>query len=366
MPEDVTRARVGLLGAANITRLVWGSIHRAGHRVTLLGCRDAERGAAYVREVCDALAIPAPGRPRVTTYAEVASSPEVEVVYLPVPVARRDEWVAKCVENGKHVVGEKPPAATAEQLRHWVEALDAKELLYMDGTMLSHSKRVQAVAAAAKTLGPIKHMCSNHCLNASEEFYSKDIRMDPALEPHGALGDLGWYSLRYFLHIMQLQLPVEVTGRILKTGGEKGAIVQFSGELTFDVDGNKTVASMFAAFDSMDEATLTVAGTEGVLRMTDMCHPVSGKPAGWTVTKPRTVAHPCRRDTAPEVQAYSTDEHTESQRDRMWVDVGRILYRDQTGKLLAREEPRRYWATLAWKTQAVMDRMLECSRRHHP
>ncbi|ORC89225.1 oxidoreductase-like protein [Trypanosoma theileri] len=367
MENEITSINVGLLGAANITRLVWASIHRAGHKVTLIGVRDPERGAAFVQEVCDELNIPnsADHRPRVTTYDEVVSSPNVDLVYIPIPVTTREAWVKKCVENGKHVVGEKPPAASAEQLREWIEALDAKELLYMDGTMFSHGKRVELVSAAARTLGPIKHMHSNHCLNAPPEFFEKDIRMDPSLEPHGALGDMGWYSIRYFLHVMDQHTPTSVTGRIIKTGGEKGAIVQFSGELTFEVDGHTTIASLFTSFDGMDEQTLTVAGTEAVLRVKDMCHPVTGSPAAWTITREKTSVRGCRWEVERDVQHYSSEDTTESQRDDMWRDVGRIIYRNAAGKLVAREEQRRYWSTLAWKTQAVMDKMLNSANALH-
>ncbi|KEG09017.1 oxidoreductase-like protein [Trypanosoma grayi] len=362
MAETMTPINVGLLGAANIARLVWASIHRVGHRVTLVGCRDNDRGVEFVREVCDALSIPEATRPRVTTYDEVVASPDVDLVYMPIPVTARDDWVVECVANSKHVVGETPPAATAERLRSWIEALDEKELLYMDGTVDSHGKRVQEVAAAAKTLGPIKHMHSNHCRNAPPELLGDDVRTDPALEPHGALGDMGWCSIRYFLHVMELRMPVEVTGRIIKTDGGKDAIVQFSGELTFDVDGNKTVASLFAALNSMDEGTLTVAGTEAVLRMKDMCHPISGRPASWTITRERTVPRECNWDVVREVETFHTDEHTETRRDKMWEDVGHILCRNGAGRLVASEEQRRYWSMLSWKTQVVMDRMLESAR----
>ncbi|KAH9593362.1 Oxidoreductase [Trypanosoma melophagium] len=383
MENEMTSINVGLLGTASITRLVWASIHRAGHKVTLLGSRDPERGAAFVQEVCDDLNIPptASHRPQVSTYDEVVSSPNVDVVYIPIPVTARDAWVRKCVENGKHVVGEKPPASSAEELREWIEALDAKDLLYMDGTMFSHGKRVELVSAAARTIGPIKHMQSNHCLNAPAVFFEKDIRMDSSLEPHGALGDMGWYSIRYFLHIMEGRMPTSVTGHVIKTARlakeeekeenekeekyEKEAIVQFSGELTFDVDGHTTTASFFTAFDAMDEQTLTVAGTEAVLRLKDMCHPVSDAPAAWTITREETFMRGCRWEIKRDVQRYTCDDATETQRDDMWRDVGRALYRNSEGKLVAREEPRRYWSSLAWKTQAVMDRMLKSAQALH-
>lgn len=382
--------RVGLLGASSIGRQVWAAIHETGHVVTFIGCRDPTgSGQRYRDEMLKALGIPTEGGvPMVGTYNACVTSDEVDLVYISIPVTARTQWVMRCVEYGKHVVGEKPPAESAEVLRGWIEALDAKQLLYMDGTMFSHGARVKAVAAQAKEMGPVKQILSNFSFAAPPSFFTGDIRMDPSLEPQGALGDLGWYNIRYILHVMDMAMPAEVTGRIVKACPTTGAIIEFSGDLTF-IDapsGERAVASIFCAFDVAPEQTLHIATRNGILELGDFVHCAEGRPAQWLKVVSaggRDGPTNFTRTRTEEVCRAKTAEETKTQKLDMWRNIAALLYRDDDdddekkekadgadggggggGRLKARPEGARYWATVAWKTQAIMDKMLESARQH--
>lgn len=355
---------VGILGAANIAWQTWGSIHSTGSRVTYLGCRDVEKGKQFVKDVCEHLGIDEEHYPKVGSYEDVVTSPDVDVVYVPIPVTKRDYWVQKCVANNKHVVGEKPAAVDADMLRQWIEALDARQLLYMDGTWYSHGHRVKEVCALVSKMGPIKHIFSNFSFNGSQDWFDHDIRLDPALEPQGSLGDLGWYNIRYILHLMNLEMPTAVTGRIIRQN-DKGAVIEFSGDLTFNVNGVTTVASLYSAFDTSHEHTIHIATTEGVVQLKDFCHPITGGPASWYDVRKTNTSQGCKSIIDVTTQTYSYEEFTSTQRDNMWSDIASLMYRDEAdgGRLKAKPEDARYWATLSWKTQAVMDKMLESARQ---
>ncbi|KAG5504773.1 hypothetical protein GH5_05400 [Leishmania sp. Ghana 2012 LV757] len=186
--------RVGLLGAANIAWRAWAGVHANGMTVTRVGCRDADRGRDFVKRVCDTLKIEEAAMPTVCSYEELVSAADVDVVYMATPVTAHDHWVKECIQYENHVVGEKPSAVDAEVLRSWIETLDQRNLVYMDGTMLSHGKRVREVCAAVKRMGgPVKHIFVNFTLGGDEAFLQNNIRTHPDLEPHGVLGDLGWY-----------------------------------------------------------------------------------------------------------------------------------------------------------------------------
>ncbi|KAG5478873.1 hypothetical protein CUR178_05454 [Leishmania enriettii] len=185
--------RVGLLGAANIAWRAWAGVHANGMTVTRAGGRDADRGCDFVKRVCDTLKIEEAAMPTVCSYEEFASAADVDVVYMATPVTARGHWVNECIQCEKHVVGERPSPVDAEVLRSWIEALDQRNLLYVDGTMLSRGKRVREVCAAVKRMGgPVKHIFANFTLGGDEAFLQNNIRANPDLEPHGVLGDLGW------------------------------------------------------------------------------------------------------------------------------------------------------------------------------
>ncbi|KAG5478674.1 hypothetical protein LSCM1_06078 [Leishmania martiniquensis] len=360
--------RVGLLGAANIAWRAWAGVHAHGMLVTRVGCRDDARGHSFVRRVCDALNIDDAAVPTVCSYEELVSAADVDVVYIAIPVTARDHWVKECIKHNKHVVGEKPPAVDAEMLRSWIEALDQRNLLYMDGTMLSHGKRVKEVCAALKRMGgPVKHIFANFTLSGDEAFLRNDIRTDPALEPHGALGDLGWYCIRYTLHLMDFRMPSEVTGRILQQN-DRGAIISFAGDMMFEVEGGMVaLASFFVSFGSAFEQTLHVTTTEGTLQLDDMCLPMTNRPE----TEYCEVHNSSDDNVSGSPNLHSEVKHTvkgdtpDFQLTELWGDVARILYADGEGdarRLKAEEESARHWAMISWKTQAVMDKMLESAR----
>jgi predicted dehydrogenase len=356
--------RVGFLGAANIAWQAWAAIKNSGMVVTRVGCREAARGQQFVKDVCHALSIDEASAPSVCSYEELVAADDVDIVYIATPVTTRDKWVKECVAHKKHVVGEKPPAQDAEQLRTWIEALDAQDLLYMDGTMVSHSQRVKEVCAAVKKLGgPVKHIYATFSWNASPEFMEKDIRLDPALEPHGALGDLGWYCIRYILHIMDFEMPTEVTGRILKQN-EKGGIISFAGDLKFETNGATTIASIFSSFNTAYQEVLYVATTEGTLQIEDFAHPITTRPDSLFYE-----VHNSSHDDVCITHNYTSivthtvpGENANGVRDALWRDAGsalRVEGEGENARLKADPEASRYWATIAWKTQAVMDKMLE-------
>lgn len=369
---------VGLLGASRICWQTWTAIHANGLRVTHVGCRDAARGSTFVNDICTALNISEADRPHVVSYSDLIAAKEVDVVYISIPVALRDPWVQECVKHGKHVVGEKPPAVDAEVLRGWIEALSKKNLMYMDGTMLSHGQRIKDVCTTVKEElgGHIKHISANFSINFGPEFFASDIRMNPSLEPHGALGDLGWYCIRYILHLMNFEMPSEVTGRVLKEA-ENGAIISFAGDMIFkSSDDVVTFTSIYCSFETAMEQTVYLGTPTGTLQIKDFVHPVTVRTGAGSDIDPAVgaiftevyngsyddvcISHNTRKDVVHCVAG----ETANVQRDALWRDVATLLHRkDSADPLVVEEEGSRYWATIAWKTQAVMDKMLESARQ---
>ena len=65
------------------------------------------------------------------SYDELIASPEIDAVYVPLPTGVRAEWVINAALAGKHVVCEKPCAASLEELR-----LDYEDFLRQRGLPL--------------------------------------------------------------------------------------------------------------------------------------------------------------------------------------------------------------------------------------
>ncbi len=126
--------------------------------------------------------------------------PDVHAVYLALPVSMHREFTAHAAMAGKHVLVEKPMAATAEDCRAMIADCRAAGVLlsvaYRCPYDPMHRRALDLVRSGA--LGTIERMESSFgfALNAD------DWRRNGALGGGGSLYDVGIYSLnaaRYFM-----------------------------------------------------------------------------------------------------------------------------------------------------------------------
>lgn len=130
------------------------------------------------------------------SYEDLLSDPNVDAVYIPLPTGVRKEWVLKAAAAGKHVLVEKPVACTLADAREMAAACATNGVLLMDGVMFMHNDRLSTIRSLldSRVLGertPSKVVAS-FSISGDEEFFSSNIRVNSDMEPHGALGDLGW------------------------------------------------------------------------------------------------------------------------------------------------------------------------------
>ena len=78
--------------------------------------------------------------------------------------------------------------------------------------MFLHHPRTEEALKRISELGKISNVHSEFFTSLADEGKTKDnIRYDKKLEPHGALGDLGWYTIRFNLLALDYALPKRVT-----------------------------------------------------------------------------------------------------------------------------------------------------------
>jgi hypothetical protein len=92
-----------------------------------------------------------------------------------------------------------------------------------------------------------------------------EIRYDPALEPLGALGDLGWYNMRATLEYLAPAAGLRSVTARLRHDEQTGAIIAGAGSLTFADD---TVSDWRCAFDAdLVDIGLRLSGRLGHIDM---------------------------------------------------------------------------------------------------
>lgn len=359
--------RVGVLGAARIVNKTWEAVHRAGYQVTMIGCRDVERGRAFLEAIEKKLG-PFTVLPRVGSYEEVVNAPEVDVVYIPIPVTSRDHWVRACAKAGKHVVGEKPPAKDSEQLREWLEALGKNNLLYMDGTMFTHGARLTRLKEHLASYAPIKHIDVHITFPGSEEFMKSDIRVQPDLEPYGALGDVGWYCIRWILHLLDFAMPEKVSARVV-SATPNGAITAIEGDFTFRVNGEVVTAHFYSSFTDARLQRVRVFTAKGVVSVPNCVNiAVEERPhflVSQTAWKPGDdgVPHQVSEEGGEKIFSGEEEYDFHYQMDHLWVDVAEALEKvSANGPLVADPKKAKMYADYAYLTQKLMDKVMEAAK----
>ena len=342
-----TKLRWGILGTARIARKIWKGIWHSGNSiVTAVASRDLERARQFITE-CQR-ENPFETQPAALgSYQELLASRDVDAVYIPMPTGIRKEWVVRAAEAGKHVLCEKPCAATVSDIREMIDACNRHRVQFMDGVMFMHNPRLDRICHAlndGKSIGPIRRIASHFSFFSTDDFRQANIRGDGALEPLGCLGDLGWYCIRFALWAMNWRLPREVSGRILSQNSNDHSRCpvpfDFSGELIFDRD---VSCGFFCSFLTAYANWVAVTGTLGHLRVPDFTLPARSNQGALEIN-------------AEYSDSSGTDPLTTQEVNMVRNFTEQVL----SGKL--RED----WPEWALKTQIVVNACMNSAQAEHP
>ena len=348
------KLRIGFLSTAGIGKKNWKAVFHSGNCVvSAVASRDAQKSRDFINECQHEFAfetIPA----AFGSYDALLASPDVDAVYVPLPTGLRKDFVIRAAQNGKHVLCEKPCAPNLAELEEMLAACRNHSVQFLDGVMFMHNPRLQKIRAKlddGQSLGHLQRMSSGFSFYFGDDFFQKNIRVDSALEPAGCLGDLGWYSIRFFLWTLNWQLPHTVTAKILAQS-PTGAPTEYSAELFFD---GGVSAEFYSSFFTAKQQWVTVGGRNGWLRMPDFVHPRNTYESAFELNGTEVGAESnvkCPPGADPAGYGHATAQDT-----RMWRNFANQIF---CGKL--NED----WPMWARQTQMVLDACLEAGRRGTP
>jgi predicted dehydrogenase len=196
------------------------------------------------------------------SWAEMISWDGIDAVYVATPTALREEICITAANAGKHVLAEKP-FASLPSLRRITAACRDNGVAFMDATHFVHHPRTAAILARrGEITGRPRSLDSSFLVPLGNR---GDIRYDPAVEPLGALGDLGWYNMRATLEYLSPAAELRSVSTRLRQDAETGAIIAGGGSLAFE-DG--TVSAWRCGFDAdAPVIQLTLSGPLGQIAM---------------------------------------------------------------------------------------------------
>jgi len=356
------KLRWGIVGAANIAQKNWKAIWHAGNAtVTAVASRDLGRSQRFIKN-CQA-EIPMEKVPKAFgSYGDLIASPEVDAVYIPLPTGLRKEWVLKAASAGKHVLCEKPCAATNTDLEEMLAACRERNVQFMDGVMFTHSRRLDAIHEVLKGgdgIGAIKRITSAFTFGSTPEFFSGNIRTHSDLEPLGCLGDLGWYCIRFALWAMQWRMPQKVTGRIVSQFSQPGrpasVPTDFCGELVFK---QEVSAGFYCSFVAANQQWAKISGDQGYLELDDFVLPFHGPELRFRVQKTEFHVTGCDFKMEPHAKSIVVSEHSQGHPDAQESNMIRNFSNQALSGTL-----NGFWPEIALKTQRVVCACLESARQ---
>jgi predicted dehydrogenase len=346
--------RWGILGTAHIARKNWQSIALAGNASLLaVASRSFERSRQFIAECLAACPLPhAPAA--VAGYDALLARSDIDAVYIPLPTGVRKEWVLKAAAAGKHVLVEKPVGVGADDVREMLQACHRSGVQFMDGVMYLHGRRLEALRRTlddGESVGKLRRIAAQFSFEGSEEFLHGDIRMDSRLEPHGCLGDLGWYPLGFALWVMNYDLPTVVSARQLaeaaRPDSPEKVPTEMSGELVFP---GGVSASFYCSFRCENQQWANLSGTRGFVHVPDFVLPFFGDETTFEVTRSVFETRGCDFDMQRRSRQVAVAEYSNSHPGSQEVRMFRIFSALVTEK---RRDPR--WGEVALKTQQVLD-----------
>ena len=224
----------------------------------------------------------------------------------------------------------------------------------MDGVMFDHSKRLETICTKltdGKTIGSLRRVYAQFSFCGDESFQKSNIRTDSVLEPHGCLGDLGWYCIRFILWSTGRQVPTHVAARTitsLKGSNSDGEVPgEFSAEMQF-ADGFS--ASFFCSFLTANSQQAIISGSDGLITLDDFVLPFYDAEGSWhehqhVLEIDNCRWNFCRRSTRQAVAEYGGGEPNAQE-----VNMIRRL-----NQIVIDGTPDPLYPELTIKTQTILD-----------
>lgn len=261
---SAANVRFGVLGTGRITRRIVAELQQSGTtNVAAIASRELARGRWFADQFGIAKAL--------GSYQELIESSEIEAVYIALPPALHHEWAMRAVEQGKHVLCEKPLVVDAREALELDAAANSRGVSWLDATGWLHHPRTKRMAEHLQSgrLGEVRHIST--AVSFFEPFQTNDHRLVAELGG-GCLLDLGWYASGFVLWSQQQSMPMRVSALGQQRDGvwrRVTALMEFA---------NGVTATAHCAYDVATRKWMEIAGHEASIVCDDFTRPWLERP----------------------------------------------------------------------------------------
>lgn len=238
--------RWGILATGGIAHAYARDLRVAGRDLAAVGSRSQASADRFAAEFEIARAH--------SSYESLATDPDVDIVYVSTPHPMHAENALLAIENGKHVLVEKPftlNSAEAVRLRDAAAAAGVLAMEAMWTRYLPHMVRVRELIASG-ALGELRGLFADHTQHLPTD---PDHRLNSLELGGGALLDLGIYPVSFAWDVFGAPTTVQASARRRDTGADTEVATVFS----YD---SGALATTFSSSVAAGPNTATVLGSE--------------------------------------------------------------------------------------------------------
>ena len=247
------KIRIGILGCANIAKKSAIEAFQAIDNAQVINIASRDRKKA--KEYASLFSIPF-----TESYDSLIKNPQVDAVYIPLPLGLHKEWIIKAIKAGKHVMSEKSLTTDFQSAKEIVEtAKAAKIVLYEDFMCDFHPQHQKILSLITQgEIGKPFLFRSYFCIPMMDEDnfrYNKNLG-------GSALYEVGWYPIFMARKILQSE-PISVVAHLFYDK-ERGIDMAGVAQLTFK---NERAAQIAFSLDSLYQNNYSVLGTKGLINV---------------------------------------------------------------------------------------------------
>lgn len=163
-----------------------------------------------------------------TDIEEMAKSGTIDAVYIASPNYLHFEQSKIFLENGVHVICEKPVSSQAAHVKELTKIAAENSVVFLEAIMFMHLPQRALLENALKKVGDISMAKIDFCQRSSklDSFLAGEIPniFNPKLET-GAFMDLGVYCVFPALHLFGKPESFEASSTLLSTGADATGII---------------------------------------------------------------------------------------------------------------------------------------------
>lgn len=217
------KVRFGVVGTNFITDwVIEGARQDPRFQLAAVCSRTRERGNEFAAKH---------GIPAVyTDLAEMASSPDIDAVYIASPNFKHAEQSIICMSHGKHVLCEKPIASNAREAREMIDTARRCGVVLMEAMKPTMTPHFKVLADNLDRVGTLRRYFACYCQYSSRYDRFKGGELPNAFNPalsNGAVMDIGIYTIYPMVALFGRPDTVSASAIKLSSGADGQGVVNF-------------------------------------------------------------------------------------------------------------------------------------------